>query len=103
MRKALAAFVLSLALAAPALAQHAHQNGDGTAIEVRGTINSIGPDVVNVSHDPIPEIGWPAMTMDLPVQPDAKIADDVGAGDTVTLMLVKGTDGMYGIGAIVSD
>jgi len=102
-KKVFAAFVMSMAVAVPAFGQHADQNNDGTAIEVRGTINSIGPDVVNVSHDPIPEIGWPAMTMDLPVQPDAKIADDVGAGDTVTLMLVKGTDGMYGIGAIVSD
>ena len=36
-----------------------------------GTVNSVDPaqHKVNLSHNPIPEIGWPAMTMDFPVAP----------------------------------
>ena len=34
------------------------------AVHAKAVINSIGDGTANVSHDPIPEIGWPAMTMD---------------------------------------
>jgi Cu/Ag efflux protein CusF len=41
-----------------------HEDAHGT-----GTINSVDPaqHKVNLSHQPIPDIGWPAMTMDFPV------------------------------------
>lgn len=71
------------------------------AVHAKAVINSIGDGTANVSHDPIPEIGWPAMTMDLTVLEDAQMMGDVSDGDTVTLMLVKGQDGMYAIGAIM--
>ncbi|MEM7724643.1 MAG: copper-binding protein [Pseudomonadota bacterium] len=64
-------------------------------------INSIGDDTANVSHDPIPEIGWPAMTMDMTVLENAQMMGEVTDGDEVTLMLVKGEDGMYAIGSIM--
>ncbi|WP_254695173.1 copper-binding protein [Leisingera sp. NJS201] len=35
------------------------------AVHTKATINSIDENSANVSHEPIPEIGWPAMTMDL--------------------------------------
>ena len=46
---------------------HAGQNdAHGT-----GTVNSVDPaqHKINLSHQPIPEIGWPAMTMEFPVAP----------------------------------
>ncbi len=71
------------------------------AVPTKAIVNSIGEDMANVSHDPIPEIGWPAMTMDLALSPDMEMTEDVAAGDTVTLMLIQGADGMYVIGAMV--
>ncbi|WP_050932141.1 copper-binding protein [Aestuariivita boseongensis] len=71
------------------------------AVHAKAVINSIGDGVANVTHDPIPEIGWPAMTMDLTVLENAQMMGEVAAGDEVTLMLVKGDDGMYAIGAMM--
>lgn len=70
------------------------------AVHAKAVVNSLGDGTVNVSHDPIPEIGWPAMTMDMPVLDEAQMMGDVAPGDTVTLMLVKGADGMFAIGAM---
>jgi Cu(I)/Ag(I) efflux system protein CusF len=104
-----------LILTAPmALAQMNHSTMDHSnmpmndekiegAVHASAVVNSIGDGTVNVSHDPIPEIGWPAMTMDMTVMPDAEMMGDIAAGDTVTLMLIKGDDGMYAIGAIMSE
>ena len=71
------------------------------AVHAKAVINSIGDGTANVSHDPIPEIGWPAMTMDMTVLENAQMMGEVTDGDEVTLMLVKGEDGMYAIGAIM--
>ncbi|WP_420337110.1 copper-binding protein [Roseibium sp.] len=71
------------------------------AVHTEAVVNSIGDGTANVSHDPIPEIGWPAMTMDLPLLESAQMMGDVSAGDSVTLMLVKGDDGLYAISAIM--
>ncbi|SEL04283.1 Cu(I)/Ag(I) efflux system protein CusF [Roseovarius nanhaiticus] len=73
------------------------------AVHTMATLNSIGDGTANVSHEPIPEIGWPAMTMDLPVLPEAHMMGDASAGDSVTLMLIKGEDGMYAIGGIMAE
>ncbi|WP_281969015.1 copper-binding protein [Roseovarius nanhaiticus] len=105
-------------LAAPALAQtgsemdhskmdHSEMNTsaeqmDG-AVHTKATINSLGDGTANVSHEPIPEIGWPAMTMDLTVTQDAQMMGDIAEGDTVNLMLIKGADGMYTIGGMMAE
>jgi Cu(I)/Ag(I) efflux system protein CusF len=73
------------------------------AVHTKATVNSIGDGTANVSHEPIPEIGWPAMTMDLALAPDAQMMGAVNAGDSVTLMLIKGGDGMYMIGAMMPE
>ncbi|RAI02517.1 cation transporter [Acuticoccus sediminis] len=97
--------VLALALVAmplsPALAQMNHGSHAGMADGVHATakLNSVGDGSVNVSHDPIPAIGWPAMTMDMPLLGDVDTSG-VAPGDSVTIMLEKGDDGMYGITAI---
>jgi Cu(I)/Ag(I) efflux system periplasmic protein CusF len=73
------------------------------AVHTKAVVNSIGAGTANVSHEPIPEIGWPAMTMDLAMTPDAQMMGDIAAGDSVTLMLIKGDDGMYAIGAMMPE
>ncbi len=51
---------------------------------------------VNVTHEPIPALGWPAMTMDLGV--DAAIAPDmIAPGSRLRIGLAKGADGLYRI------
>lgn len=73
------------------------------AVHAKALVNSIGDETANVSHDPIPEIGWPAMTMDLQLLENAQMMGEISAGDEVTLMLVKSDDGMYAIGAIMKN
>lgn len=72
------------------------------AVHAQAVVNAMGDGTVNVTHDPIPEIGWPTMTMDMPLAEDAQMMGDVAVGDTVTIMLIKGDDGMYAIGAIMA-
>jgi Cu(I)/Ag(I) efflux system protein CusF len=105
------AIVLAVSLAgAPAFAQSGHgsmnhgtMKGGHAAMEgvhAAATINSIAGDTVNVTHGPIAEIGWPAMTMDLPLLEGAKVGA-VTAGDEAMMMLEKGPDGLYGIRALM--
>lgn len=66
-----------------------------------GTINTVHADrrTVNISHEPIPSVGFPAMTMDLRVTPSV----DLGAvrpGSRVTFTLTRGPDGVYLIDSI---
>jgi Cu/Ag efflux protein CusF len=107
------AFPLALAaslLAAPALAQSGHSgmdhgsmqgdHGAMAGVHAPATINSIEGDTVNVTHGPIAEIGWPAMTMDLKLLEGAEVGA-VSAGEEAMMMLEKGPDGLYGIRALM--
>ncbi|MDT8328975.1 MAG: copper-binding protein [Roseovarius sp.] len=112
MRKTLLTLTALILSAPMALAQTDHSSGmnhgamamDEKAVEgavhAQATVNSIKADSVNVTHGPIPEIGWPAMTMDMPLLDGAEIGA-VEAGDTVMMMLEKGHDGMFGIRALM--
>ena len=66
-----------------------------------GTINSVDPaqHKVNLSHNPIPEIGWPAMTMDFPVAPSVDLRA-LKPGTRVNFTIERGERGMYEIRAI---
>jgi Cu/Ag efflux protein CusF len=66
-----------------------------------GTVNSIDPaqHKVNLSHNPIPEIGWPAMTMDFPVAPSVDLRV-LKPGTRVNFTIERGEGGMYEIRAI---
>lgn len=68
-------------------------------VHAEATVNSIGDGMANISHGPIAEIGWPAMTMDLPMMKGAEI-EGVEVGDEVVMMLEKREDGMYAIRAL---
>lgn len=117
MQKLVALSFMSLLALTGAVQVHAASHSSGTdhstmhmssdmvegAVHAKGKINSIGDGTVNVSHDPIPAIGWPAMTMDLPLMEGAEIKEDLAAGDEVIMMLIKGNDGMYGISALMTE
>lgn len=47
---------------------------------------------IKLSHDPIPALGWPKMTMFLRLK-DSALADQVKAGDTVEFLLEKSGSG----------
>jgi Cu(I)/Ag(I) efflux system protein CusF len=66
-----------------------------------GTVNSVDPvqHKLNLSHAPIPEIGWPSMTMDFPVAPSVDLKG-VKPGTRVNFTIEKGQGGMYEIKAI---
>ncbi len=55
---------------------------------------------VNLTHAPIAAIGWPQMTMDLPLLKSAD-ATGLAAGDKVYFELEMGADGFYAISRIV--
>jgi Cu/Ag efflux protein CusF len=78
------------------MAHAGHNDAHGT-----GTVNSIDATQhkVNLSHSPIPEIGWPAMTMDFPVAPSVDLKT-IKAGTRVNFTIEQGQGGMYEIKAI---
>ncbi|MEQ9258288.1 MAG: copper-binding protein [Roseovarius sp.] len=98
---AYAALVPAIAWASDTHSGHdmaSHEAMEG--IHAEATVNSISAEKVNVTHGPIAEIGWPAMTMDLGVLDGAEI-EGVEAGDEVMMMLEKGPDGMFAIRALM--
>ena len=78
------------------MAHAGHNDAHGT-----GTVNSVdaAQHKVNLSHQPIPEIGWPAMTMEFPVVPAVDLSA-IKPGSRVNFTIEKGQSGMYEIKAI---
>ena len=78
------------------MAHAGHNDAHGT-----GTVNSVDPaqHKVNLSHNPIPEIGWPAMTMEFPVAPAIDLSA-IKPGTRVNFTIEPQPDGMYEIRAI---
>jgi Cu/Ag efflux protein CusF len=78
------------------LAHAGHDDAHGT-----GTVNSVDPaqHKINLSHQPIPDIGWPVMTMDFPVAPSVDLTT-IQPGSRVNFTIEKGKGGMYEIKAI---
>ena len=77
---------------------HAGQNdAHGT-----GTVNAVDPaqHKINLSHQPIPEIGWPAMTMEFSVAPSIDLKG-ITPGTRVNITIEQQPGGMYEIRAIV--
>ncbi len=50
------------------------------AVHTKAVVNSFGDGTANVGHEPIPEISWPAMTMELTVPSDVKMMGEVADG-----------------------
>lgn len=68
------------------------------AAHATGTVNTVDAagHKLNISHNAIPEIGWPAMTMDFPVAPSVDLKG-VKPGSRVNFTLGKAENGMYEI------
>ncbi len=66
---------------------------------VAGTVNSMGMHKMNVTHEKIPALGWPPMTMDFAVA-DGVDVSKFKSGDEVIMTIQKGHDGMYQISDI---
>jgi Cu/Ag efflux protein CusF len=66
-----------------------------------GTVNSVDParHKVNISHQPIPEIGWPAMTMEFPAAPSVDLTA-IKPGTRVNFAIERQPGGMYEIKSI---
>ncbi len=63
-----------------------------------GEINAIMAEdrKVNITHDPIPALGWPGMTMDFQLAESAEL-EGIEVGAKVTFQLRKGADGSFRI------
>lgn len=98
--KAACAGVVAQAPAAHAQMAQA-QPQQATAPKASGTVNSVdaGGRKVNVTHGPIPQIGWPGMTMDLAVS-DKVDLKSVKPGDKVEFTIKQGSEGIYMIDSI---
>ena len=104
----LSAFAVStLSLTVPALAEDkmGHGKMDHGAMEApagtdeaeaTGVINSVDADkgTINVTHEPVASLGWPKMTMDLPVTRRVDLTS-VEAGSNVKFKLKKGRDDTF--------
>ena len=79
------------------MSHEGHNDAHGT-----GTVNAVDPaqHKVNVSHAPIPEIGWPAMTMEFPVAPSVDLTA-IKPGTRVNFTIEQQPGGMYEIRAIM--
>ncbi len=79
--------------------EHAAQTLQGAA--GKGVVNSVDATghKVNVSHEPIPSLGWPAMKMDFAVAPSVDLKS-VKAGTQVEFTVGKNKEGLPEIQAI---
>lgn len=55
---------------------------DRTVYPARGTVTEIADGQLRISHGPVAELGWPAMTMSFAVT-SPELARGVGVGDRV--------------------
>jgi Cu/Ag efflux protein CusF len=65
------------AAGAPAAADNPRQVYSG-----EGAVTSVAGDQVSISHGPIADLGWPAMTMTFRADP-VQMIEGIGAGDRV--------------------
>jgi Cu/Ag efflux protein CusF len=66
--------------------------------EAKAVINSVDADgaKVNVTHEPVEALGWPKMTMDLPVTRRVDLST-VKTGEPVTIRIKQGRDKQFRI------
>lgn len=95
MKKALNAFIAVSAMLA-AFSIHAADVASG-----KGTVNKINNDAgsLNISHEAIPALKWPAMTMDIKVA-DRKILSEAKPGQAISFGLTKDPKAGYVISHI---
>lgn len=103
MRKLILMIAL-MTLAVPAVAEETAKPAiqapepDAALPQATGKINSMDmtKNTVNITHEAIPAIKWPAMTMDFPVAKDVTLSG-FKAGDAVTFQLKQTGNDEYTI------
>lgn len=85
MRRKLNILIATLAMLAGSSSLHAADDANG-----QGTINKIDATaaIINISHEAIPALKWPGMTMDFKVA-DKKLLENLKTGQKVSFGLVK--------------
>jgi len=98
--------VLAALAAAPVLAADDHMHNHAAApsaqvVDATGTVNKVdaAKGVVNVTHGPIPALGWPTMTMDFALEQKA-LANKVKPGQVVKFKIKKTGQTDYVVTAI---
>jgi Cu(I)/Ag(I) efflux system periplasmic protein CusF len=84
------------------MSDHAGMHGQAsTGASGQGLINSVDQSqgLVNITHEPMPALNWPEMTMDLPVVEGVDL-ESIRAGDAVRFRVELGADQVYRITAI---
>lgn len=81
-------------------ADHTHDHGDQGA-KGKGVVNSVDSagHKVNLSHEPIPSLKWPAMKMDFAVAPSVDLKS-VQAGSQIEFVVGKNKEGLPEIQSI---
>lgn len=71
------------------------------ATRAAGVVNKIDAPGrrLNLTHEPIPAIGWPSMTMDFPVAASVDLTG-LRPGARVTFTIEKGKNGMYEVQSV---
>jgi membrane fusion protein, copper/silver efflux system len=69
------------------------------AYQATGKVEAVSPEEITLSHEAIPELKWPAMTMAFKARPGA-VPADVKPGDRVHFELRPAGDGNYEISAM---
>lgn len=99
----LAVALILAAGGAQAAAQHDHAAAHDMkgAAKGKGVVNSVDAagHKVNMSHDPIPALGWPAMKMDFAVAPSVDLST-IQAGNQVDFTVGKNQAGLPEIQSI---
>jgi Cu/Ag efflux protein CusF len=95
---ALFTIILVLFITIPLSATAAEPAGSGDLVSGTGKVNAVmaAERKVNITHDPIPALDWPGMTMDFRLSDSASL-DGIEAGSKVTFRLHKAADGAYEI------
>ena len=71
---------------------------DRNVHEAEGTVTEVADGRITISHGPVAELGWPAMTMSFAV-PSADLAQGVSVGDRVRFGFTEADNG-YAITAL---
>jgi Cu(I)/Ag(I) efflux system membrane fusion protein len=90
LKSVLGAMAASAAGTGPAPAASASAASRPAGVHVaQGKVESVEPDGITISHDPVPELKWPSMTMGFS-KPDPKAFPHVKAGDSVRFEFRQG-------------
>ncbi len=83
--------------------EHQHEAAESEAVTGTGIVNSVSRlnHKINLSHEPIPALGWPEMTMDLDVAEDVDLTALV-PGESIRFHIELGEDKVYRITKIMT-